>query len=269
MQDDIRKYIEQNISLLDGDHYEELYAGVKDRVNQITDALITAGINPQLYMSEIVDKMYYNLGGLSGVDIAPTIKRIGDNAFYTSDITQINMPASVVSVGECAFANCWQLEKVHFGENVTEIPHAVCMTCGHKLETVSFGDHVTKIGGYAFCDCYKLKDVTFPNTLQQIGAYAFYRCHKFTKLNIPDSVTTIGEGAFQRCTGVTVVNLGKGLKSIGKYAFKGLYKGGVTVNYAGTMDDWKKIQLGPEIFGLPEYYKNVLKIHCTDKDVIL
>ena len=50
INDNVRKYIEKNISLLDTNDYEELYTQATVPVNRLTEALITAGIDPQPYM---------------------------------------------------------------------------------------------------------------------------------------------------------------------------------------------------------------------------
>jgi hypothetical protein len=108
------------------------------------------------------------------------------------------------------------------------------------INIVSIPDSVTKIGDYAFEECYRLTNVTIPNSvtsigfeafascdslttlplgsgITSIGGNAFAGCHRLTSVTIPNSVTTIGDYAFANCESLTSVNLGSGLTNIGPF----------------------------------------------------
>jgi hypothetical protein len=81
------------------------------------------------------------------------------------------------------------------------IPDATCDTWGAFYGTyftgVHIGENVSKIGSYAFKECW-FKEIELPKGLKEIGAYAFGGC-RLKKLSLPDSVTELGEGAFSGC----------------------------------------------------------------------
>lgn len=105
-----------------------------------------------------------------------TVTKIGDYAFSSRSLTNVEIPNTVTEIGEGAFNDCRDLESI-------EIPNSV-----------------TKIGDYAFYRCYILKSVTFGNSVTEIGDYAFYNCYIFlTSVEIPNSVTKIGRRAFGDC----------------------------------------------------------------------
>ena len=129
------------------------------------------------------------------------------------------------------------------------------------LTSVTVADSVTGFDRAAFKNCTALKDVRLPASLIDIYPEVFAGCTSLTSITIPGSTerimnafegsglttVTIKEGVtnidnwFKGCTGITNVNLPKSVKSI-----KGTFDGSniKNVNYAGTTDDWKKIDFG-------------------------
>jgi len=89
-------------------------------------------------------------------------------------ITEVRIPASIVSVGEFAFADCPNLTKV---------------TCKGG-ETIGYS---------AFRGCEALLSLTLPETLTTIDDSAFYGCTMLGTVKIPSSVTAIGTDAFMGC----------------------------------------------------------------------
>ena len=132
---------------------------------------------------------------------------IGDSAFegctalaeFCSD-TEFYLPASLKSIGEKAFYQCWSIEKVDLNtaeletvgtsafENCTGVKGAVmCKTLAEipanafkdctGLEFIRFSGRVyVTVGEYAFYGCYSLKQVELPATVRKVSRYAFAGC---------------------------------------------------------------------------------------------
>ena len=124
------------------------------------------------------------------------VTKIGERALAYCDITSVEIPNSVTSIGNYAFFNCTSLTSI-------EIP-----------------DSVTSIAYQAFKDCSSLTSVTIPNSVTSICTYAFYGCSSLTSVTIPDSVTSIDYGAFENCSSLTSVTIGNSVTSIGYQAFE-------------------------------------------------
>ncbi len=81
-------------------------------------------------------------------------------------ITSIDIPESVTSIGEFAFAGCEGLTTVNF--------NAIhCTTMG-------------SIDNPAFIDCYNLTDLTIGSQVETIPAYAFGYCHNLSNINVSE-----------------------------------------------------------------------------------
>ncbi len=91
-------------------------------------------------------------------------------------IGTFNIPGSVNTIGESAFANCRNITAI-------EIP-----------------DSVGTIGYGAFAGCTNLKKVNLPNGILAIEQQMFNGCQSLESLTIPKSVTEIGTQIIENCS---------------------------------------------------------------------
>ena len=175
---------------------------------------------------------------LSAINFDPNanILTFGYRAFFKAEnITEINIPASVVSIDYYAFAYCENLKTVTFaaGNKLKGIYEGAF--CGDiNLENIVIPDSIVEISDFAFYGCSKITklpvsetnalkgiydyafaytslsgEFTAPETLIDIGNYAFLGC-KFTKVTVPDTnkkQLLIGIGAFEGCNQLTAITL--------------------------------------------------------------
>ena len=112
-----------------------------------------------------------------------------------SNLTSIEIPNSVTSIGEYAFSGCSGLTKV----NIMDIA-AWCNIAfsGSGSNPLSYAKHL-------YVNDEEVTELVFPNSVTSIGSYAFYNCSGLTSVTIPESVTSIGENAFYECSGLTTI----------------------------------------------------------------
>ncbi len=90
------------------------------------------------------------------------------------------------------------------------------------LTSLEIGDSITRIGDYAFFNCYSFTGgLTIPSKVISVGNNAFRNCRGFTgNLVLPIGLTSIGDYAFSNCKGFTgSLAIPSGLTSIGNNAF--------------------------------------------------
>ena len=154
-----------------------------------------------------------------------TVTEIAARAFYESEeIETIQLPDTLLRIGESAFNGCHYLKKINLPGNLQEIGSNAFYDCD-KLTSIVIPDSVTVIGDSVFYDCDGLQSVTMSNTLTKISSYTFYSCEKLTSVVIPESVTEIGAHAFQYCSALTSIVIPEGVTTIGEWAF---YNSGLT-----------------------------------------
>ena len=130
---------------------------------------------------------------------------IAENAFYgCMNITSINIPSSVTSIGEYAFRSCTGLP---VSENQLRYADTYLIE-GIDQDATSYviKDGTKWIGDGAFKSWYhNLTSVTIPNSVIRIGADAFLSCNQLLKITIPANVTSIGEAAFAYCNNLSSI----------------------------------------------------------------
>ncbi|MBQ3508372.1 MAG: leucine-rich repeat protein [Clostridia bacterium] len=159
---------------------------------------------------------------------------IGNQAFYSSDITSINIPDSVTSIGDHAFEGCSGLTSIDIPTGVTSIGYCAFSNCSN-LASIALPDTVTSVGIYAFIESYNLASVYYAGTLEQWcsivfenansnpccnGANLYFGDILVEKVEITSSITAL-TSTFSGCTSLTSVSFSEGnqLTTIGEYAF--------------------------------------------------
>ena len=109
---------------------------------------------------------------ITSVILPQYLLEIDNNAFEECGIISIVIPDNVQIIGERAFFNCRQLERIELPKSLRNIKKEV------------------------FAGCSALGKLKIPQGVKTIGDLAFDRCRKLKKVQIPDSVMRFGYGVF-------------------------------------------------------------------------
>lgn len=244
--------------------------------------------------------MIYNEKIKSGWEYTPaynihlpdTITSIGNKAFFGAHISGINIPNSVVQIGEGAFANCFLLK-------------GFSVPSSHSIYTTIDGVLYDKTKKELVCWPLRLmrdaKELTIPNGIVRIGAYALYggwtvkeaknsdsdhHSVWFNSVTIPDTVRYFGDYSFYGWRIIKKFDVkSKSIDYIGKYAFAHTcFDNGTefpSVNemgeYAFAYSNWlvgckitfENVSVIPEGAFSWSYVKIMGKIHEVGKDAFL
>ena len=153
------------------------------------------------------------------IDGIEVISIEGNPLYKNPTTTSVILPDGLLRIGDNAFENWNNLEKINIPDSITTIGKYGFFEC-LKLESITISDSITEIGDHAFAYCETLTSFNIPDTVTVIGKGVFASCLKITSINIPSTVTEIGESAFAGC-GFTNITLPAGLTVINDYTFGG------------------------------------------------
>lgn len=202
--------------------------------------------NPYLLFVKVKDK------SITELKINEKTKIMCDGAVSGCvNLTYVNIPFGVTSIGNEIFYGCESLEKIIIPETVTSIGERIADGCnslesiavsvgnkvyhndgdclidtenkiliaGCKNSVIPTDGSVTSIGSYAFGNCRVLKSIIIPSNVKKIGEGAFMRCSELKEVIISDGVAEISYGAFYNCDKLESVTIEGSVKSIGSNAF--------------------------------------------------
>lgn len=162
------------------------------------DILIPEGV------SEIPDRCFVNVGSAGhsiNITLPSTIKRIGDYAFDTSFIREINLPEGLENVGYRAFYSCW-IKDITLPES--------CMNYSSIIGTNECG---------VFELCYDLKEMNFAEGMVTIPSKIALNTIAVEKVNIPEGVRSVGTGSFRNSKALAKVDFPNSLVEVLDSAF--------------------------------------------------
>jgi len=151
---------------------------------------------------EVLPEYFVSNSQITQVSLPESLVTIGKSAFmYCYGLTSLTIPANVKSIGMYAFSGC---------ENVASLTwNAVnCGSTGdlptYSITTATIGNGVVVLPSN-FLSYSSISSITIPNSVTQISEYAFNGCGGLKALIIPESVASIGADAFEDCYGLQIL----------------------------------------------------------------
>lgn len=96
-------------------------------------------------------------------------------AFARSGLTEYVIPNDVTTIGDHAFAGCYDLTNIIFSNSITTIGEWAFVNCT-SLTNITLPNSITVIKKGAFSDCCSLKDIIIPNRVTTIDVAIFANC---------------------------------------------------------------------------------------------
>ena len=131
-------------------------------------------------------------------------ERVDRAEFRGREITELEMPDTVMIIGESGFREC------------------------RKLSRATLSNTLCELGAYAFRDCDMLENVVMPGEMRYpdgtpgvIGIGCFEGCGLLREITVPEGVSVIGANAFHNCAALEAVTLPRSLRAIRTGAFSG------------------------------------------------
>lgn len=128
-----------------------------------------------------------------------TVTVIGERAFnFCEDLTEINIPDSVVSIEESAFSDCSRLTDLY----ITDLA---------KWCEISFGFYANPLrnGCNLYLNGVLVRDLVIPDSVTSIGE-VFSRCKSLTSVTIPENTIYVANDAFFGCNNLASITVASG-----------------------------------------------------------
>ncbi|MBO4877684.1 MAG: leucine-rich repeat protein [Ruminococcus sp.] len=199
------------------------YAVLRKASADITGKVVIPSKVKGLPVNTIADLAFQDCDKMTEVNIPDSVVWIGDYAFNNcsglEDITSITIPGSVIHFGFDAFAGTKWLELRRKADPLV-IVNSILIDGRACKNGAKIPHGITAIGQGAFYGCKDLTTVTLSDTVIEIGKEAFSGCEKLESVGFSEGLITIGDYAFDGCTELLEIRIPEGVSEIGIRAFK-------------------------------------------------
>lgn len=172
------------------------------------------------------------------------IETIGKSAFAKCDyLKSVTFPENAQKLNEISpscFSSCWGLAQINIPKSVVKIGNDAF--CNTSLSEVVLHEGIESIGSESFSGAH-IQRVVFPKSIQSIGSSAFYGCGSLSEVvfeepsnlttlplatfaestietvTLPESITEIDDECFAVCNNLKTVKFSSQLARIGDRAF--------------------------------------------------
>ena len=190
---------------------------------------------------------------LGKINMSEGLITIESEAFSgCGSLKDIKLPDSVETIGQWAFSSCEDLENIYIPKNLkkTDLSEIFACECIKKISVAEGNKYYDSrnncnavIETASDTIILACENTVIPNTVKTIGELSFQSTP--SNLVIPEGVEKIEEHACDCQDNLKTVTLPSSLKSIGEDAFNS--KNLETVNYRGSMAQWKKIKMADDM----------------------
>ncbi len=190
-----------------------------------------------------VNKLDLKLLGNNPKRFWTNVSVIGEGAFESADIKEIEIPDSIKAIEAGAFMHCWSLEKVKLPENLESLSGLEFWDC-RKLKSINLPKNLTSVERGLLFACKSLKKVVVPAGVKSIGMCAFCGCSNLEEIVLPQNISDIEKNAFLHCNF--------------KYVYKPVGKNNIVFSQSLPKD--------VEVEGSIEYKPNLSEAYQHSKD---
>ena len=180
-------------------------------------------------------KKYRGDGHIVIPDVFDNVLVVGlakNGFFYCDEVLSITFSECIVNIGMQAFLGCDGLTEITLPRGLRVIEESAFKKC-KSLARVNFGDSLVYLGQGAFAECASLKEVVLPDSLEELSPRAFNVCAALEKISIPGGIKTVGGYVLASCPKLQ------------------------TVEFRGSEDKWKALNLNYNVVGIGENTKVV------------
>lgn len=119
---------------------------------------------------------------IDSIQIPTSVVKIGDSSFAACELSPLSLPSSLIEIGNYAFGES-TISAISLNEGLKKIGDDAFRLS--RLISITIPHSVKIIGNHAFYECEKLSSVTFLNSNVKFGIDVFYGCCSLRTIIIP------------------------------------------------------------------------------------
>lgn len=143
-----------------------------------------------------------------------TVSSIGNYALYGCNSHIVTLPASIKSIGENAFSQCYALNKVYYQGTASQwasirfynaAANPISNSCNLYIANQQLEDayiDTLNVTNYSFYNCQTIKRLILGESVQQLGSSAFAKCSSLSFIKLSTNIQYVNKNCFESCTGV-------------------------------------------------------------------
>lgn len=215
-----------------------------DVPDYVTNVVIEEGVE------NIANHAFDRLKNLKSVTLPSGMYQVGYFAFAYSGLESIDLPNSIVIIGENAFRDCSSLASVTLPDQYYEIKSHTFTGCS-SLKSIELPGAISYIGSYAF-DYSGLESIVIHGGVTELGENAFSNCTSLESATIGRNINTIKAGTFNYCTSLKSITIDRpgysGVVEAHENAFSNVNADACTVYVCYDLASYYSLATGWDVF---------------------
>lgn len=157
-----------------------------------------------------IGKGAFKGSGLTDIVVNKKITTIECETYEQTEIKNVVIPDSIISIESSAFAICNNLKEIIIPNSVKMLGKDV-FSNSQNLKVVKLTNQITSIPAKAFRGCKSLEEIVVPNNVEEICSSAFMGCEKLKKVLLPKKLKAVGDSCFYGCSSLVEIDFPKGV----------------------------------------------------------
>ncbi|MCR5653038.1 MAG: leucine-rich repeat domain-containing protein [Ruminococcus sp.] len=159
-------------------------------------------------LTKILEKAFYAANNFTPTNIGKAVTQIGTEAFaFCSDLKKIRLTEKLKTLGSNAFQSSG-LEEISLPASIVKVPEGLCSYC-KNLTDIEFADGITHVGERSFLSCPNISKVICPPSMWFFYEEAFKNCGNLREvyINNPKSSLSYDSSYLSKCSFNSCANL--------------------------------------------------------------
>lgn len=151
-----------------------------------------------LSVNKIESKAFAGTKKVKEITIPSSVKHIGSEAFYYSNLEKITIEDGLEQIDKLAFYSCENLKTIELPNSLKLLAPEVFHAC-RALKSVKLPISIPHIPEKAFMYCTSLESIEIPSSVIMIDKLAFSNCTLLKSVSIPSTVVLVEYAPFYNC----------------------------------------------------------------------